>query len=62
MMRRTDGRHGPLDFSSAHALGFTYGCAPGPDAEARHRDSTSGDVEGEIGNWEAAWIDLGGEG
>jgi hypothetical protein len=62
-MRRTDshGRHHDAFFVVIVGLASTW--APRHEPESHHANRRKGEhAEGPASNWEAAWIDLGGEG
>ncbi len=62
-MRRTDGPQFALDSSFTYCLEFADWSTLRHDPEPYQADNRIGArLEGDASNWEALWIDLGGEG
>jgi hypothetical protein len=62
-MHKCDGQSRGFEFSVAHSFGAPHLAGLRPATDSGPIDSLSGDfAEGLTPDWEAAWIDLGGEG
>ncbi len=60
-MRRTEGQ--PREGDSRFSQSFPHGPGGEFDLEPHRADGPSSDpADGEMSGWEAAWVDLGGEG
>jgi hypothetical protein len=62
-MQRKDGPRRAFEPSSARSVDFTHVARLTQETQPCSADSLIGDLaEGAAPSWEAAWIDLGGEG